>query len=269
MRGLIGLSNSSSAPCQYRPLCRPSSLTSFWANCLGRSLGGRAKYCFCASTKSRHASVAASSFLPMRRNTISSLPAAVSKDHEPWPLTRGIGNGQFSAPTTRVTVPFASVTNRCISWYLTTKPTRASASSVGSPDDRTSFAVGPRTLKGDCSSCDCMATKRAWAASWAEAKVCCAGFCAKVGANEPPSESATRRAAANRAKLLHSTWTKFEILCSIIFFSIFESLVTSIRGDTRSPSAVRHRHGNHLHGSRHLQSSTARARKSLGHLRRD
>src|SRR6266851_1638441 len=68
--------------------------------------------------------MAASSFLPMRRNTISSLPAAVSKYHEPFFFTKEIGNGQFSAPTTRVTVPFGSVTNRCISWYLTTNPVR-------------------------------------------------------------------------------------------------------------------------------------------------
>src|SRR5438552_4172876 len=108
MRGLIGLSNSSLAPCQYRPLCPPSSLTSFWANCFGWSAGGCAKYCFCASTNSRHASMAASSFLPKRRNRISSLPAGVSKYHEPLFLTKGIGKGQFSAPTTKVTVPSSS-----------------------------------------------------------------------------------------------------------------------------------------------------------------
>jgi hypothetical protein len=35
--------------------------------------------------------MAASLFLPIRRNTISSLPAAVSKYHEPCLLTKGIG----------------------------------------------------------------------------------------------------------------------------------------------------------------------------------
>src|SRR6202008_4697555 len=72
MSGLIGLSDSSLAPCQYRPLCWPSSLTSFCANCLERPAGGRAQYCFCFSTRSWHASIAASSFFPMRRKTISS-----------------------------------------------------------------------------------------------------------------------------------------------------------------------------------------------------
>src|SRR5258708_24724530 len=106
----------------------------------------------------------------MRRNTISSLPVAVSKYHETFFFTKGIGNGQFSAPTARVTVPSVSVTNRCISWYLTTKPVRASRSSTGSPDERTSFPAGPRMLNAACSSCACIASKRARLASSARSE---------------------------------------------------------------------------------------------------
>src|SRR6266850_3302296 len=227
MRGLIGLANSSLAPCQYRPLCPPSSLTSFWANCLGRLPGGRAKYCFCASTKSRHASMAASSFLPMRRNRISSLPAIVSKYHKPLFFTKGIGNGQFSAPMTRVTVLFGSVTNRCISWYLTTKLARVSESSTGSPEEMTSFPAGPRMLKQDSWSCPCIAANKALAASSAEAKVRCPGCWANVGANEHPKESANRATTASRTKHFHSSRTEFKFLCGMMFLSILEFSTSS------------------------------------------
>src|SRR6267142_1893870 len=227
MSGLIGLANSSLAPCQYRPLCPPSSLTSFWANCLGRSPGGCAKYCFCASTNSRHASTAASSFLPMRRNRISSLPATVSKYHEPLFFTKGIGNGQFSAPTTRVMAPFGSVTNRCISWYLTTKLARVSESSTGSPEEMTSFPAGPRMLKQDSWSCPCIAANKALAASSAEAKVRCPGCWANVGANEHPKESANRATTASRTKHFHSSRTEFKFLCGMMFLSILEFSTSS------------------------------------------
>ncbi len=165
--------------------------------------------------------MAASSFSPMRRNRISSLPASVSKYQEPRLFTKGIGNGQFSAPTTRVTAPSGSVTNRCISWYLTTKAARASASSVGSPDERISFAAAPRMFKGDWSSLACMAVKRALLASSAEAKVRCPGCWANAGANEPPKESAKRADPPNRTNLLHSFSTKTEILCSMVFLLHF------------------------------------------------
>src|SRR3979411_1342042 len=236
MRGLIGLSNSSSAPCQYRPLCPPSSLTSFWANCWGMPPGGRAKYWFSASTNSRHASIAASSFLPIRRNTISSLPSDVSKYQEPWLFTKGIGNGQFSAPITSVTSPFGSVTNRCISWYLVTNPTRTSESSIGSPDESTSFPAGPRMRNGACSSCDSIAAKNSLPASSADVKVRCPGCCPNIGADKQPKESAKAADTANRMNLLSSP-TAVENLCSMIFLSIFEFSINLLtRGcDQRRP----------------------------------
>src|SRR6266404_6750111 len=212
--------------------------------------------------------MAASSFLPMRRNTISSLPAGVSKYQTPFLLTNGIGSGQFSAPTTTVIVPFVSITNRCISWYLTTKPVRASESSAESPDERTSFPAGPRMLKGASSSGACMAAKKARAASSAEAKVRCSGCWANIGADEHPNESANRTDTANRTKPLHSSCAKIEILCSMVFpfYSlIFVKLYMRIYAIT---DVVHRHHENHHHGS-HLQSSTARGRKSLEHCRRD
>src|SRR5437899_11835298 len=140
----------------------------------------------------------------MRRNTISSLPAGVSKYHKPWLFFRGIGNGQFSAPTTRVTAPFASVTNRCISSYLTTKLARASESSTGSPEEMTSFPAGPRMLKEESSSCPCIAANKALAESSTEGKVRRPGSLAKAGPNEHHRKSTNRTDAANRRKHFHS-----------------------------------------------------------------
>src|SRR5260370_934694 len=136
---------------------------------------------------------------------MSSLAATVSKYHEPFFFTKGIGKGQFSAPTTRVVVPSISVTNRCISRYLTTKLTRESKSSCGSPDKRTPFPAGPRMLNGACSSCACIASKRARLASSAKAKVRWPGSWANIGADEQPKKSTNIAETANRTKLLHSS----------------------------------------------------------------
>src|SRR6266478_554208 len=238
MRGLMGLANSSLAPCQYRPLCRPSSLTSFWANCLGWSTGGRAKYCFCASTNSRHASMAASSFLPMRRNTISSFPASVSKYHVPWWFTKGIGNGQYPnlpsghrtrGPLSRLAPGCSMELDRPVPALRQIKRRqllqRRQRSAVPAPGRTLARANSPRKVR----------TQRTRQIEQTS--------CTQV---EPKSKS-------------FEAW----------YSSPFVDYCYALPHVHAISDVVHHRHhGNHLRGSR-LQSSTARGMKSLGHCRRD
>ena len=63
-------------------------------------------------------SMAAASFSPSSRARISSEPESESNRHLPSVATRGIGNGQFSAPTYNPVEPSGSRTRRCISRYL-------------------------------------------------------------------------------------------------------------------------------------------------------
>ena len=72
-------------------------------------------YSRCASTYALQTFIAPVSSMPTRRARISCRPAAVSKNHCPSCLTSGIGNGQPSAPISRVTLESELVTNRVFS----------------------------------------------------------------------------------------------------------------------------------------------------------
>src|SRR6516162_391900 len=92
--------------------------------------------------------ITASSFRPTRRLRISSLPAAVSKNHRPSLFFfRGIGKGKLSAPTTSTCDPSSILRQRCIASYRLTNAVTAFLSCTGSPEYSTSFDSGPKIAR--------------------------------------------------------------------------------------------------------------------------
>jgi len=91
-----GLDGWSAGTCQYSPSCFPALLGIFCAYWpAGLSSSAPWKYRSCAFPIAEMASIASSSFFPMRRARISSPPAGVSKYHLDECVLRAHTNNAF------------------------------------------------------------------------------------------------------------------------------------------------------------------------------
>src|SRR5437016_623626 len=124
--------------------------------------------------------MALSSFLPIRRLSISSLPRAVSKRQPAPSCTRGIGEGQSLAPTRRVTCASPARTSRWASSYERTKRSRLLRSATSSPEETRRRASGPRMASMAVLSAVFTASTSAVTAASGEGKRCCLTPAAKV-----------------------------------------------------------------------------------------
>jgi hypothetical protein len=88
-------------------------------------------------TYARAVAIVSSSLRPIRRATISSLPAAVSNRHPSAAFTIGTGNGQFSLPMTSV-LPLGFASSRCHCSRAATANTRRFIWAVAGSDEATS-----------------------------------------------------------------------------------------------------------------------------------
>src|SRR5207244_2306311 len=124
--------------------------------------------------------MALSSFLPIRRLSISSLPRAVSKRQPAPSCTRGIGEGQSLAPTRMVICASTSRTIRLASSYERTKRSRLLRSATSSPDETRGRASGPRMASMAVLSAVFTASTSAVTAASGEGERCCLMPAAKV-----------------------------------------------------------------------------------------
>ena len=89
-----------------------------------------------ASASAPQILITANSFLPIRRDRISSFPAARSKNHcSAAFFFSGIGNGKLSAPTIRISDPSGILRQRCITPYAAANASIEALSSWHRPID--------------------------------------------------------------------------------------------------------------------------------------
>jgi len=192
-------------------------------------------------------------------------------------FTKGIRKtASFQAPTTRLRPGLARFYEPMhFLVFGRRSAARASASSVGSPDERISFAAAPGCSRR-WSSLACHGRKESAAlASSAEAKGCAVRAAGERWRERTPKESAKRADHRIGTNLLHSFQQTSKFSAAWCFFSIFEFSTNSphrVRQSTSGTSDVHRPRGRLRHEAAGMHAAPSKARlpaggKAFGHFR--